>query len=346
MSDGMEMLLELLPWNSSLQKKDNPLHIILDKTVGEWLDHFEQPYEQLFLLTATGGWLDAHGKDYGVLRRIDETDESYRQRIIYEKLDHLTPQLLSDIYNIRLFTYREDFNILNNTLVSDNPYILQENRFMGVAEKDTISILDNKFVLDTVITWINEVGTLDYILTNRGVNILNEYGKIYTISDLKNYFKNNNSIVKFKLHLPFATKCSYMFDGCTSLISIQLDSPLITVCMNMFGGCTALTDVDLNLPSVTNCNEMFISCSSLTSIDLDLPNATLCSGMFMNCTALKSVKLNIPNVMSYEMFYGCSNIETINVNIPTSRVNGFKYYITSLNLQHLTSLIINGDEQL
>ena len=38
--------------------------------------------------------------------------------------------------------------------------------------------------------------------------------------------------------------------------------------------------------------------------------------------------------------------ETIDVIIPTSKVSGFKSYITGLNLQHLTSFIINGEEQL
>ena len=122
MSDSFDGLLELLPIASALQQSDNPLRIVLDRTVGEWLDEFEQPFEQLFLTSATGGWLDAHGRDYGVPRKIDEDDEHYRQRIIYEKLDHLTPSLLSDVYGVRLFTYRVDFDVKSNTLVSDNAW--------------------------------------------------------------------------------------------------------------------------------------------------------------------------------------------------------------------------------
>ena len=75
MSDSLDMLWDLLPMASVLQRKDNQLRIVLDRTVGEWLDNFSQPYEQLFLTSATGGWLDAHGKDYGVPRRIDESDD-------------------------------------------------------------------------------------------------------------------------------------------------------------------------------------------------------------------------------------------------------------------------------
>ena len=117
------------------------------------MDDFEIPYEQIFLTSATGGWLDAHGKDYGIPRKIDETDEHYRERIIYEKLDHLTPQLLKDMYNVELFTYRNDFDVTDNTLVSDNPYI-NNGGFLGLVDSDTADILDKKFILDLGVTWI------------------------------------------------------------------------------------------------------------------------------------------------------------------------------------------------
>ena len=153
MSDSLDMLWDLLPMASVLQRKDNQLRIVLDRTVGEWLDNFSQPYEQLFLTSATGGWLDAHGKDYGVPRRIDEDDESYRQRIIYEKLDHLTPALLNNVYNVQLFSYRSDFDVTDNTLVSDNPYI-DNGGYLGLADQDTMDILDKKFILDSGVTWL------------------------------------------------------------------------------------------------------------------------------------------------------------------------------------------------
>ena len=153
MSDFVDMLVEMLPMHSELQKKDNPLRKVLDRTVGAYMDDFEIPYEQIFLTSATGGWLDAHGKDYGIPRKIDETDEHYRERIIYEKLDHLTPQLLKDMYNVQLFTYRNDFDVTENTLVSDNPYI-NNNGFLGLTDSDTADILDKKFIVDLGVTWI------------------------------------------------------------------------------------------------------------------------------------------------------------------------------------------------
>ena len=325
MSVSMDMIVEMLPLSSKLQREDNPLRIVLDRTVGEWLDSFSQPFEQLFLTSATGGWLDAWGRDYGVPRRLDEDDDSYRQRIIYEKLDHLTPSLLSDVYGVKLFTYRGDFNVSDNTLVSDNPHIVMNESFLGLSDEDTISILDKKFVLDSIVTWINSDGEIEYILDTRGKNILSNYPKIYTLNNLFNYFMGNTAITKVKLVLPNATHCRSMFYSCSNLI-----------------------DVDLQLPNVTDCRYMFDSCSSLTNIDLTLPNATTCDFMFLYCLNLVNVKLNLPKLNSHSsmMFGATGNIETIDVTIPTNKVSGFKSYVTGLHLQHLTSFIINGEEQL
>ena len=326
MSVSMDMIVEMLPLSSKLQQSDNPLRIVLDRTVGEWLDNFSQPFEQLFLMSATGSWLDAHGKDYGVPRRLDEDDEHYRQRIIYEKLDHLTPSLLGDVHNVKLFTYRGDFNVSDNTLVSDNPHIVMNDSFLGLSDEDTISILDKKFILDSVVTWINSDGELEYILDTRGKNILSNYSKIYTLNDVSNYCSNNVTIQQIKLELPNAINCYWLFKGCSDL-----------------------SIVELNISNCTNTIGMFAYCSSLSEIELDLPSVTDAQGMFAYCTGLKNVKLNLPNIVQYSnMFGGAGNIETIDVTIPTSQVDGFKTMVgsTSPRLTHLTSFKINGEEQL
>ena len=375
MSDFIDMMVEMLPVNSQLQKKDNPVHVVLDRSVGAYMDTFEIPYEQIFLTTATGGWLDAHGKDYGIPRRLNEDDEHYRQRIIYEKLDHLTPSLLADVYNVKLFTYREDFDVSNNTLVSDNPHIVQNESFLSVSDEDTISILDKKFILDSVITWINSDGELEYILDTRGKNILSNYSKIYTSQDIHGLCKGNTTIQKVKLELPVANDCGLLFNMCSSLDSVNLILPNATDCNRMFMGCGSLVNFDLDLPKVTNCLMMFRGCRSLktldlssfdttlqnadncemmlrncdnlTSVDLDLPNATNCKQMFDTCINLVNVKLNLPKLSSYNnMFMETFKIKTIDVTIPTSIVSGFKSYVLGLNLANLTSFKINGEEQL
>ena len=152
MSTFVDMLVEMLPLHSAIQREGNPLRRVLDKSVGEWMDGFEQPYDELFLSTASGGWLDAHGRDYGVSRKLDEDDESYRERIVYEKLDHLTVGLLYTVYGLDLFVFVEDFDPLENTLTSDNPHI--SNKYMSIADEDLQSILNGKFVLEGEVTWI------------------------------------------------------------------------------------------------------------------------------------------------------------------------------------------------
>ena len=369
MSDFVDMLVEMLPMHSELQKEDNPFRKVLDRTVGAYMDDFEIPYEQIFLTSATGGWLDAHGKDYGIPRKIDETDEHYRERIIYEKLDHLTPQLLKYMYNVELFTYRDDFDVENNTLVSDNPYLLNKN-VIGLSDEQTLGILDKKFIVDNTITWINDIGAIDLILDKRGINILNEYSKVYSLTDLNGYFIYKDDFSKVKLYLPNAEtshgllySCSSLIDVglnlpntiycpsmiklCSALVNADLDLPKAEQCYQMFQDCSSLKNVNLNLPKAEQCQAMFQNCSSLVDIDLKLNNLIHCEDMFKNCSSLKNAKLSMNKVTGfYGIFQECNNLETINVIIPSSVVDDFKIYISNLNLPKLTSLIINGEEQL
>lgn len=152
MSDFINMFCDMLPINSEIQKKDNPLRKVLDSSMGEYMDNLEDINEQLFLTTATGGWLDAFGKDYGVSRKIDEDDDSFRERIIFEKLEYLTVHNLIEIYGLTLYAFVDDFDASENCLTSDNPYI--SSKYMSIASDELKEILNKKFVLDGEITWL------------------------------------------------------------------------------------------------------------------------------------------------------------------------------------------------
>ena len=78
----IEEILERLG-NSNLQKSDNPGRIILDGCLGEYLDHYDNHVMDMFLVTAEGSYLDSHGKDFGIFRRENESDASYRNRRFY-----------------------------------------------------------------------------------------------------------------------------------------------------------------------------------------------------------------------------------------------------------------------
>ena len=154
MSDFISMFVEMLPQHSALQREDNPLRVVLDRTLGEYMDAVstETVFDGLFLMSASGGWLDAHGADYGVVRRLDEDDESYRNRIVFEKLEYLTASNLTNIFGLVLYAFVSDFDAEENCLTSDNPYI--SDKYMSVADSELQSILDNKFLLDDEIIWL------------------------------------------------------------------------------------------------------------------------------------------------------------------------------------------------
>ena len=152
MSDFLNMLVDMLPVSSAIQNPANDFRKVLDKTVGEYMDNQDDIFDELFLTSATGGWLDAFGKDFGVSRKLDEDDEAYRQRIIFEKLEYLTARNLQTIYDILLYAYVPNYNIPNNQLTSDNPYI--SDKYMSYASEELQNILNKKFVLGDEIEWL------------------------------------------------------------------------------------------------------------------------------------------------------------------------------------------------
>ena len=157
MSDYGEEIIDRLGEDCGLRKPGNHVRDLINDGVGEWFDRFvaENDFDNLFLDTATGGYLDLWGKDYGVPRKLDEDDESYRNRIIYEVLGYLTIPYLLNVYGLTLYTYSEDFDPTDNTLVSDNPYVNVSGGFMTVADSDVQASLTRKFVLGTDLTFID-----------------------------------------------------------------------------------------------------------------------------------------------------------------------------------------------
>lgn len=155
MSDNGERILDMMPETSSLSNPDNPMHKIIDYAVGGYLDDFEEKDldSQLFLNTATGKYLDLHGQDYNIRRKLDESDDDYRQRIIYESLGRVTVDFLETVYGVELYSYVANFNVNNNTLVSDNSYMAKEG-YLALVDDNTKEILDKKFILDTNVHWL------------------------------------------------------------------------------------------------------------------------------------------------------------------------------------------------
>ena len=320
MSAFVDMLIDMLPVHSELQKKDNPFRKVLNNTVGAYMDQEEDLFSQLFVDSATGGWLDAHGRDYNVPRKLGESDEDYRERIIFEKLEYLTTHNLQEIYNIELYNFRSLFNPENNDLTSDNPYLT--NEYIGVADEETQKILNKKFILKGGIIWLDGKIT-DYIMNTSDKDELINFANIYDLESMKGYFASYSDIESVKLNLPKAVNA----DG-------------------MFYECSGLTTAILSLPEVVTAVGMFTACSDLTSVNLDLANCGNADYLLGECSSLESVVLNIPSVSNHysDIFYGCSSIETLDVNIHSSAMYNFEDYVLGLGLANLTSFILNGEE--
>ena len=153
MSDFGEEIINKLS-NTTKLTINSDMGRLIDYTIGEWLQRENDEYffEQFFLQEATGVYLDLHGKEYGVIRKINETDEDYRERIVLSSLGFLTVNYLREIYNIDLYSFVPNFNPHNNTLVSDNPYY--DGKFMGIASDEVKNILNKKFVFGSGVVWL------------------------------------------------------------------------------------------------------------------------------------------------------------------------------------------------
>ena len=137
-------IIERLPVNSQLQNPDNPIHNIIQNTIGELLDNFEIDYDQFFLQDATGKYLDLHGKQYGIGRKNNESDEEYRNRIILCAYEYATVKVLTEIYGVEFYANVDNFENNTNLLCSDNPYLT--NELMGFISDEVYNILDEKFI--------------------------------------------------------------------------------------------------------------------------------------------------------------------------------------------------------
>ena len=147
-------ILERLRVDSPASDPRNPFYRVFDGSVGEWLDNFDVDrfHEELFVQEAGGDWLDVHGEVYGVKRRIDESDEDFRERIVKHTKGELTPQLLAVDFGLTVLVYVEDFSVDGLTLTSDNRYI-NSCGWIVICDEETRRLVESGFVLNEVVSW-------------------------------------------------------------------------------------------------------------------------------------------------------------------------------------------------
>lgn len=249
MSDFADALFELLPLQSSLQDKNNEGHKVIEDTIGSWFDNFNlfEFYNGLFLNDATGKYLDLFGKDYGVTRQSDEDDESFRTRIIQEKLDYLTPNHLKTVFGLHLYNYIPLFDVKENVLTSDNVYI--GNKYMCFNDVSLHSVLDKKFVLDDVIIFVDEIEGIDYIINTSDDDVLIDYLEIYNMDIIDGYFAEDETLKRVKLNLPNVNYCGWLFGGCSNLIDVKLTIPSVIGFGDIFYDCDKIEKINVKLPA-------------------------------------------------------------------------------------------------
>ena len=188
MSEFMDLLVEMLADGSALRREDNPVRRVLDLSVGEFMDGVVPPFDELFLSSASGLWLDCFGRDFGVPRRLGEGDEEYRERIIFEKLEYLTVGNVMEFYGLTLYAFVSLYNPLVNQLTSDNPYIA--DRYMSIADSTTQEILNEKFILDNGVLWLDEDTGVNRnsIVSVDGKEILYKYIGVLSATDIREFF--------------------------------------------------------------------------------------------------------------------------------------------------------------
>lgn len=150
-----EGIIERLHPDCQLRNTGNPGRSVLLGTVGALLDEYDivDIKNAPFLDYARGSYLDCHGVSVNVKRRLGESDDDYRQRLVFEVLGYLTRAYLLSVYDLVLYVNVADFDPSENTLTSDNPYITGDG-FMSIASEDVQSVLESKFIIGEEIVWL------------------------------------------------------------------------------------------------------------------------------------------------------------------------------------------------
>lgn len=139
--------------NDALQDENNPFVQILDGTVGEYLENRDNHFLDMFIVTASGNYLDLHAKMFGLFRRDGESDDDLRQRIL---LEESIVQSTSDFLklDIALWVYKDDVD-KKNVLTSRNPYLKSEHDtdYVFIATGTDSEYIQSKFLLEDIL-WL------------------------------------------------------------------------------------------------------------------------------------------------------------------------------------------------
>jgi len=139
--------------NENLHDENNPFVIILDGTVGEYLENRDNHFLDSFLITAEGDYLDWHGNLFGLKRRENEDDDTFRQRILTDE------NLIERTYDFekldcQLWVYKDGVTN-NNTLTSRNTLLkdLHDEEYVFIGIGTDSEYIQSKFLLEDIL-WL------------------------------------------------------------------------------------------------------------------------------------------------------------------------------------------------
>ena len=139
--------------NEALHDENNPFVQILDGTIGEYLENRDNHFLDMFIVTASGNYLDLHAKLYGLFRRDGESDDELRQRIL---LESSIVQSTSDFLklDIALWVYKDDVD-KKNVLTSRNPYLKKyhDEDYVFIITGSDLNYIQSKFIIGDVL-WL------------------------------------------------------------------------------------------------------------------------------------------------------------------------------------------------
>ena len=140
--------------NPNLQREDNEGRMVLDGTVCEYLENYNNHLMDLFLTRATGGYLDLHARLYGLERHDGESDEALRGRVLTEeRLLERTGDFLG--LNLTLWVYQDGVVDNKDTLTSRNPYLKEQHdtSYVFIGTGTDSEYVQDKFIVGDIL-WV------------------------------------------------------------------------------------------------------------------------------------------------------------------------------------------------
>ena len=140
-------ITDLLPVQSNIH--GTPFEDLINNTIGYFLEMIEEEVDAMndgcFLDTAEGKYLDLWGKDYGIPRLNEESDEDYRKRLTILPLEQFTIQTLYDVYNLQLLTRDIELGGFNNLKLYSDNHLLDDTYWVNCSQAQFKEI-QSKFV--------------------------------------------------------------------------------------------------------------------------------------------------------------------------------------------------------